>query len=103
MKTLLLLLILIAFSPATINAQEPATGSQKFVTLRGRVVDARTGEPFAKVKVIASGTDQSATTDDNGSFVLENLAAGPIDLYITTVNAALVKKTITLKEGDNSE
>lgn len=67
------------------------------------MVDARTGEPFAKVKVIASGTEQRATTDDNGAFVLDNLPAGPIDLYITTVNAGLVKKTITLKEGDNSE
>ena len=73
MKTLLLILILLAFSPATINAQESATASQKFVTLRGRVVDARTGEPFAKVRVIASGTDQTATTDDNGAFTLERL------------------------------
>jgi hypothetical protein len=71
--------------------------------LNGRVVDARTGEPIAKVKVIVSGSDQSTTTDDKGAFVLENLSAGPVDLYITTVTFGLVKKTITLKEGDNTE
>lgn len=73
------------------------------MTLHGRVVDARTGEPVAKVKVIASGTDQSATTDENGAFTLEKLPVGQVELYITTVNSGLVKKTITLKDGDNAE
>ena len=84
-----------------LNLQNPSS-SQK-ATLHGRVVDARTGEPIAKVKVIASGTDQSTTTDENGSFRLDNLPAGQVDLYITTVTFGLVKKTITLKEGDNRE
>src|SRR5713101_7612440 len=60
-------------------------------TLHGRVVDARTGEPLAKVKVIASGAD--TTTDENGSFLLENLLTGQVELYITTVSFGLVKKT----------
>jgi outer membrane cobalamin receptor len=102
-SSLLLVLLLLALSPASIHAQEPSTPSQRFVTLRGRVVDARTGEPFAKVRVIASGTDQTATTDDKGAFTLEKLPVGEIDLYITTVNSALVKKTITVKEGENTE
>lgn len=73
----------------------------KTTRLSGRVVDARTGEPIAKVRVIVSGTDQSTTTDDQGAFALEDLAAGQVDLYITTVTFGLVKKTITLKEGNN--
>jgi len=103
MKGLLLVLILLAFCSITLNAQDTTSPPQRFVNLRGRVVDARTGEPFAKVRVIASGTDQSATTDDNGAFTLDHLPVGPVDLYITTVNSGLVKKTITLKEGDNTE
>ena len=84
----------------------PATPTQAaqqkgLVTLRGRVVDARTGEPIAKVRVIANGTEQSTTTDANGEFTLENLPAGKVDLYITTVSYGLVKKVITLKEGEN--
>src|SRR6266571_2376201 len=76
---------------------------QSKASLSGRVVDARTGEPLAKVRVIVSGTDQETTTDDNGTFKLENLTAGKIDLYITTVTFGLVKKSVTLKEGDNAD
>jgi len=86
---------------STVSQQKPAT-SQK-ATLRGRVVDARTGEPVAKVKVIANSTDQSTTTDESGQFTLENLPVGAVDLYITTVTFGLVKKTVTLKEGDNAD
>src|ERR1700730_12861521 len=72
-------------------------------TLHGRVVDARKGEPMAKVKVIVNGSDQSATTDDKGAFTIANVLVGQLDLYITTVSYGLVKKTIVLKEGENSE
>jgi TonB dependent receptor/Carboxypeptidase regulatory-like domain/TonB-dependent Receptor Plug Domain len=76
---------------------------QKLVTLQGRVVDARTGERMAKVRVSVSGVgEHSTTTDEKGEFTFENLASGPLDLYITTVNYGLVKKTITLKDGENS-
>ena len=74
-----------------------------FATLHGRVVDARTGEPMAKVKVIANVSDQSATTDDKGTFTIANVPVGPVDLYITTVSYGLVKKTVVLKEGENPE
>ena len=87
----------------TTHVQTPAPSQKRLVTLHGRVVDSHTGEPIAKVRVIANGTEQSTTTDDNGGFTLENLPAGQIDLYITTVSYGLVKKTITLKEGDNPE
>lgn len=76
------------------------TAQQKRVSVQGRVVDARTSEAIAKVRVIASG-DQSTTTDEKGEFTFENLPIGQLDLYITTVNYGLVKKTITLKDGEN--
>ena len=71
--------------------------------LAGRVVDARSGEPLAKVKVIVSGTDQETTTDDVGAFTLDNLNPGKIDMYITTVTYGLVKKSVVLQAGDNSD
>ena len=76
--------------------------SKNAASLTGRVVDARTGEPLAKVRVIVSGTDRETTTDDDGTFKFENLIAGKIDLYITTITFGLVKKSVTLKEGDNA-
>ena len=69
--------------------------------LTGRVVDARTGEPVAKVKVIVTASDASTTTDDQGQFVLSDLPTGEVDLYVTTVTFGLVKKLVTLKSGDN--
>src|SRR5690349_1028347 len=70
-------------------------------SLQGRVVDARTGEPIAKVRIIVSGTDLSTTTNDNGEFTFDNLPAGQVELYITTITFGLVKKTITIAESGN--
>ena len=111
MKELLILsiLIVLGLAPAHVAAQDDPRLKQDqqpqkhLATLHGRVVDARTGEAIAKVRVIANDTEQSTTTDENGSFLLENLPAGEVELYITTVSFGLVKKTITLKEGDNSD
>ena len=95
-RILFSLVIVTAFFTVSIAQTAP----QKLVTLQGRVVDARTSEGMAKVRVIAGG-DQSTTTDEKGEFTFENLPTGQLELYITTVNYGLVKKTITLKEGDN--
>src|SRR2546423_13300099 len=101
-----LLLFASAIIFATLQVVVPARAQgRKAATTRlsGRVVDARTGEALAKVKVIVSGTNQETTTDDNGAFTLDNLHAGKIDLYITTVTFGLVKKSVVLKEGSNSD
>jgi len=107
-------LVLLLFVYLSVFGTQAQNSSQKLVALKGRVVDARTGEPIAKVRVIASGNaagssrgqiagDQSTTTDDSGEFTLENLPVGQLDLYITTVSYGLVKKTITLKDGENRD
>jgi outer membrane receptor for ferrienterochelin and colicin len=112
-KTHLFVLVLFAYS--CVCGTQAQTSAPRLATLKGRVVDARTGERIAKVRVIASGNEggssaasassggQSTNTDDNGEFTLENLPTGPLDLYITTVSYGLVKKTITLKDGENSD
>lgn len=91
-------ILVIAISVVTLQAAIPQTSA---TNLRGRVVDARTGEPIARVRVIVSGTDLSTTTDDNGEFTFDNVPAGQVDLYITTVTFGLVKKTITLAGANN--
>jgi outer membrane cobalamin receptor len=109
-KTVFSLLLLIAccsISAAPARAAVPPLAEvvqqKHLATLRGRVVDARTGEPIVKVKVTVSGTDLSTTTGDNGAFTIENVPAGRVDLYITTVSYGLVKKSIILKQGDNAD
>jgi len=88
-------LVFVVAISIVVVAQKPATN------LHGRVVDARTGEPIAKVRVIVSGTDLSTTTDDNGEFTFDDLPPGQVDLYITTITFGLVRKTITLAETNN--
>jgi hypothetical protein len=101
-KSLTTFLVLILGAPSA-WASFQNLQQRNLVTLRGRVVDARTGEPIVKVRVIVSDTELSATTDESGKFAIENVPVGRVDLYITTVSYGLVKKSITLKESDNAD
>src|SRR5262245_51268390 len=72
-------------------------------TLHGRVTDTRSGEPIAKVKINVAGSPESATTDEHGTFAFQNLPPGELTFSVTTVGYGLVKKTITVKAGENTE
>lgn len=96
----LIVLLCLACSSSAITptqAQEPATA------LRGRVVDAGTGEPVAKAKIIVGDSELSRTTDDSGAFAFDALPAGDVELTISTVGYALVKRTITLRVNETNE
>ena len=90
-------------NPVNYIPQGRAQQSPSDAILHSRVVDAKTGEPVAKVKVIVSGSQQSVTTDENGYFTLSGLQPGEVELYITAVGYGFVKKTILIKEGENTE
>ena len=92
----LIVILLLLFAQSSLVAQE------RLITLRGRVVDANSGEPMANVRVVAKLTDRSTITDADGAFTLE-LPPGPQELYITTVTYGLVKKSINVAEGTNSQ
>ncbi|HEU4873723.1 MAG TPA: carboxypeptidase-like regulatory domain-containing protein, partial [Pyrinomonadaceae bacterium] len=96
LQKLIVVLLLLLTGPCFAVAQE------RSITLRGRVVDANTGEPMANVRVVAKVTDKATITDDNGAFTLD-LSPGPQELYITTVTYGLVKKTINVGAGTNSD
>ena len=70
-------------------------GPAAAASLTGRVVDARSGEPLSKVKVIVTGTDQRTLTDASGEFALSDLPSGEVELYITTVGYGLVKRRVS--------
>ena len=90
-----LIVILLLLSPFVVVAQE------RLITLRGRVVDANSGEAMANVRVVAKLTDRSTITGADGAFTLE-LPPGPQELYITTVTYGLVKKSINVSDGTSS-
>lgn len=57
---------------------------QQAVKLQGKVVNAKTGEAISGVEVKLAESEQSATTDENGLFVIDSLEAGT---YTVTVEA----------------
>jgi len=88
-----LIVVLLLLLTGPLFAQSVA--QQRSIVLRGRVVDANTGEAMANVRVVAKLADKTTITDGNGAFTLE-LPPGPQELYITTVTYGLVKKEINV-------
>ncbi|HEV8368887.1 MAG TPA: TonB-dependent receptor [Pyrinomonadaceae bacterium] len=99
-RTSLLLPLVCSFA---ITAAAQQASGQNQSSLHGSVVDARSGEALAKVIVVVSGTDLTATTDEKGEFTIKNVPVGPVDLYFTTVNYGLVKKSVVIKDGVANE
>jgi hypothetical protein len=64
------------------------------VAVRGHVVDARTGEPVAKAVVSVKDQVVKAVTDAGGRFVLVDVAAGEVELAVTTVGYGLTRKAV---------
>ena len=67
-------------------------------TVRGVVVDARTGAPLAQVRVAAEN-GPAVVTAQNGAFLLEGLPAGPARLSVSAVGYGLVQRTVQLAAG----
>lgn len=68
---------------ASTNVQAD-TEDMAATTLIGTVVDATTDEGIAGAEVTIEDMDQSVTTDEYGTFIIENLEEGT---YTVTVNA----------------
>ena len=74
-------------------AQVPA-GS----TIKGVVVDARTGSPLSKV-LVAVEAGPSIETAHNGTFLLEQVTAGSVRLSVSTVGYGLVQRVFQVLPG----
>lgn len=83
-------------SPA--GAQAPAAGE-----VRGIVVDARGGEPLAKVEVLLAGTSYRTVTDGTGHFRLAAVTPGDYMLNVSTVGYHLIKRSFRLDPGETKE
>jgi hypothetical protein len=69
----------------------------------GRVVDARGGEPLARVRVRLLGGQQESLTDAQGRFSIAEVAPGDYVLHVETVGYRLVTERFTLSEGDSRD
>jgi hypothetical protein len=73
------------------------------ITLRGRVIDLKTGEPIAKALVSIRGQNLQTVTDEKGRFELPNVSPGEADLYVSTIDYGLLKQRIQVEAGEDGE
>jgi len=62
--------------------------------VRGRVLDSRTLEPIAKATVSIRDHKIETRTTANGEFELSGVPPGEIELYVTTVGYAVIRKKL---------
>jgi len=71
--------------------------------VRGTVVDARDGEPLARVQVQLLGTGHQVVTDSAGRFVFPVVQPGEHVLHVSTVGYRLLKRSFVLATGEIRE
>src|SRR5687767_9612530 len=71
--------------------------------VRGKVVDARGGEPLERVRVQLAGTTHTAVTDSSGRFAIENIPEGEYSLNAETVGYRLIKKAFHIGAEETQE
>src|SRR5438128_11308610 len=82
----LVLIVSMFLSSSNVHAQA--------ARIHGKVLDSRTSEPIAKATVSIRDRKIERRTADNGEFELTDIEPGEIELYVTTVGYALVRKKI---------
>jgi Carboxypeptidase regulatory-like domain/TonB-dependent Receptor Plug Domain len=68
--------------------------SPQTASVRGRVLDSRTLEPIEKATVSIRDRRIETRTTANGEFELSEVPPGEIELYVTTVGYALIRKKL---------
>jgi len=65
-------------------------------TITGRVVAEESKQPLADVRILALGTNASATTNQDGKYTLTNVRAGSIDVQALRIGFTPLKKTVVV-------
>ncbi len=75
-------------------------GAQGKSTIRGKVIDAKTGEGLPVVNVKVKGTYYGAVTDFDGNFVIPNMSPGSYTLEFSIVGYTQVQRSDVRVEAD---
>lgn len=74
-----------------------------FAQVGGLVVDARGGEPLARVRIALAGTSHEAVTGPDGRFEITGIASGDYQLNVATVGYRMLRKTFSLAARETKE
>lgn len=69
-------------------------------TIKGKIVDAETGEPLPNVNVFISGTTWGTTSGLDGNFILKNLKSGQHEIVASMIGFESFQKIINIKDFD---
>ena len=94
MQKILLAVVVLLFSAVFANAQN--------VVLKGVVTQKNNQQPLPGANVYFSGTTTGTATNNKGEFQIKRLVPGTYDLVISFSGFKRIKKTITLKAGENA-
>lgn len=81
------------------NASPHAQPQANTGTIRGVIVDARDGTPLEKVSVRVQATKQATLSASDGTFELDAVPAGRHELYVSSVDYVLIRRTIDVSAG----
>jgi hypothetical protein len=87
--------------PCTVDSVVAQTG--RAGTIRGQVLDARTGAPLERVLVLVDEGRQTAQTGPDGRFELAGVTAGPHRLFVSVVGYILVQRGVDVPAGQAVE
>lgn len=90
-----LLILLLICTAATSFAQRG--------TIKGTVVDAKTGEALIGTAVIIEGTTIGTSTDKSGSFTISNVVPGPCSIYTHYLGYEIFRKKIVVEANKEVE
>ncbi|MGA2195600.1 MAG: TonB-dependent receptor [Bryobacteraceae bacterium] len=99
-RALIAFLLCAALAPAqqsSAPAKDVPVTPAASASLRGRVIDFKTGEPIAKALIWIRSPDRRAVTDENGRFEIPNVAPGEADVYVSTVDYGLLQQRIQVE------
>ncbi len=77
-------------------AQVPVTAT---ATLRGTLIDFKSREPLARVKVELPGQSREAMTDDRGRFELTQMEPGEVEISVSTVGYSKLAQKLKIPAG----
>lgn len=82
---------------------DPPAPTIRVGTIRGTVVDKRTGVPLPGVRVTVQGTLLTTVSEDDGTFVVANVPAEPQSLFISLVGYGLARPIVSVEPDQTVE